>query len=294
MQDYIKRFEDYLKNVKHASFNTLSSYMRDVTKFEQYGRVNGMTTYRKLDKDMVSAYIAQLQSENKSPATITRITASLKCFFNFLISIDQMKTNPAKNVYSGKVEHKLPKIMTNKEVELFLDQPKCTDLKGFRDKAMLELLYATGIRVTELVNLNVDDINLDASFLRCINGDKERTIPLYHVAVKAIAQYLTEARPKMINMMSEQALFVNLNGDRLTRQGFWKIVKYYKEKAGIKKDITPHTLRHSFATHLLENGADLQSIQKMLGHVDISSTQIYTHLIKQNLKEVYNKYHPRA
>jgi integrase/recombinase XerD len=248
----------------------------------------------RLKKKSFSEYVNVLVEEGKTPSTVTRVMASLKCYFNYLINEGFMHINPAKNVYLGKVEHKLPKILTNKEVELFLSQPKCTDLKGYRDKAMMELLYATGVRVSELISLDIDDINVSAGFIRCKSKDKERIIPLYQVAVKAVSQYISAARPKMISSISEEALFVNLNGERLTRQGFWKIVKHYKEKAGIKKDITPHTLRHSFATHLLENGADLQSIQKMLGHVDISSTQVYANLVKQNLKEVYNKYHPRA
>ena len=179
-------------------------------------------------------------------------------------------------------------------MELFLQQPQCVDAKGYRDHAMLELLYATGIRVSELISLNLSDLNLAAGFIRCESKGKERIIPLYHTAVKALQDYVKNTRPQLIADSDEEALFVNMNGERMSRQGFWKIIKYYQEKAGIEKDITPHTLRHSFAVHLLENGADLRSIQEMLGHADISSTQIYTHVVKRQLKDVYQKAHPRA
>ena len=193
-----------------------------------------------------------------------------------------------------KVERKYPEILTNREVELFLEQPKCVDEKGFRDHAMLEVLYATGIRVSELIGLNVEDVNLTVGFIRCTSRGKERIIPLYTAAVKALRDYLENIRPRIIADEREKALFVNMNGERMSRQGFWKIIKYYQDKAEITKDITPHMLRHSFAVHLLENGADLRSIQEMLGHADISSTQIYTQAIRHQLKDVYNKAHPRA
>ena len=192
-----------------------------------------------------------------------------------------------------KVERKYPEILTNREVELFLEQPKCVDEKGFRGHAMLELLYATGIRVSELIALNREDVNLQAAFLRCGGEKRERIIPLYPRAVKALRDYIQTVRPRLAGQ-EEPALFVNMNGQRMTRQGFWKIVKYYQGKAEITKDITPHTLRHSFAVHLLENGADLRSIQEMLGHADISSTQIYAQIVKQRLQDVYHKAHPLA
>ena len=175
-----------------------------------------------------------------------------------------------------------------------LEQPKCTDLKGYRDKAMLELLYATGIRVSELINLNVSDVNIPGGFIKCEGGGKVRIIPLYPAAIKALSEYIEHIRPKMVADVLEESLFVNVSGERMSRQGFWKIIKYYQEKAEITKEVTPHTLRHSFAVHLLENGADLRSIQEMLGHADISSTQIYTHVVQKQLKDVYNKAHPRA
>ena len=222
------------------------------------------------------------------------VLASIKSFYNYLLSQGDIRDNPAKGVSSAKVERKYPEILTSQEVELFLEQPQCIDAKGFRDHAMLELLYATGIRVTELISLNLDDLNLAAGLIRCTSKGKERIIPLYQTAIRALQDYIRMIRPQLIADDSENALFVNMNGERMSRQGFWKIIKFYQDKAGIEKDITPHTLRHSFAVHLLENGADLRSIQEMLGHADISSTQIYTHVIKKQLKDVYQKAHPRA
>ncbi len=193
-----------------------------------------------------------------------------------------------------KATQKLPQILTSKEVELLLEQPECTDMKGYRDKAMLELLYATGIRVSELISLDVNDVNISIGMLRCRGRSKERIIPMYPAAIKALKEYVEFIRPQMVASPDEKSLFVNVSGERMSRQGFWKIIKSYQQKAKIDKDITPHTLRHSFAAHLLENGADLHSIQEMLGHADISSTQIYSQLVKNQLKDVYNKAHPRA
>ena len=239
-------------------------------------------------------YTNHMQEKGKSAATISRSVASLKSLFTFMVNSGMRSSNPVTNIQIEKAEKKLPQILTGKEVELLLEQPKCTDLKGYRDKAMLELLYATGIRVSELINLNVTDVNLPGGFIKCEGGGKVRIIPLYPAAIKALSEYIELIRPKMVADVLEESLFVNVSGERMSRQGFWKIIKYYQEKAQIDKDITPHTLRHSFAAHLLENGADLRSIQEMLGHSDISSTQIYAQLVKQNLKSVYNKYHPRA
>ena len=233
-------------------------------------------------------------SHGKSAASVTRFLASIKSFYSYMISVGEIEVSPAQGVVAAKAERKYPEILTAKEVELFLEQPECVDAKGFRDHAMLELLYATGIRVSELIALNMEDLNLAAGFIRCSNGKKERIIPLYHGAVRALQDYIRGIRPQLIADTEEQALFVNMNGERMSRQGFWKIIKHYQEKAGIQKDITPHTLRHSFAAHLLENGADLRAIQEMLGHADISSTQIYTHVVKNQLKDVYQKAHPRA
>jgi len=294
MPDYVASYSSYLENEKHASANTLSSYVRDVNQFRDWLMGQGVTDLKKVKKDQVTKYMENLTSRGKSPATITRSAASLKSFYGYMISGGFMKTNPAKGVVSAKVERKYPEVLTNREVELFLEQPKCVDEKGYRDHAMLELLYATGIRVSELIGLNLDDVNLAAGFIRCSSKGKERIIPLYQTAIKALQDYVRDIRPHLIASPEETALFVNMSGERMSRQGFWKIIKYYQERAEIDKDITPHMLRHSFAVHLLENGADLRSIQEMLGHADISSTQIYTHVIKKQLKDVYNKAHPRA
>ena len=290
----IGRFSVYLTEEKHSSQNTISSYLRDVTQFGQFLQDHKDCTLREATAEMVQDYMNWTQSHGKSAASVTRFLASVKAFYNFLISTGTVSENPAKGLSVGKLERKYPEILTNREVELFLEQPQCVDDKGFRDRAMLELLYATGIRVSELISLNEEDVNLAAGFIRCVGKGKERIIPLYHAAVKALQDYMRNVRPRLIATGDEEALFVNMNGERMSRQGFWKIIKFYQEKAGIQKDITPHTLRHSFAVHLLENGADLRSIQEMLGHADISSTQIYTHVVKRQLKDVYRKAHPRA
>ena len=294
MTDYIADYRTWLQEEKHASDNTLSSYLRDIKQFKTWLLGAGSPDLRRVKKDTINEYMLYLSGAGKSPATITRCTASLKSFYAYMLGRGAVKTNPAKNIAALKVERKCPEILTSKEVELFLEQPKCVDEKGYRDHAMLELLYATGIRVSELIGLDVGDVNLAGGFIRCRSKTRERIIPLYHTAIKALKDYITDIRPRIISGPDEQALFVNMNGGRMSRQGFWKIIKYYQEKAEISKDITPHTLRHSFAVHLLENGADLRSIQEMLGHADISSTQIYAHIIKKHLKDVYQKAHPRA
>ena len=293
MADYIALYETYLLEVKHSSANTVASYIRDLRQFDKYVTDVLDTTLDQVTPDRMTGYFAWLTNAGKSSATVTRSLASIKGFYGYLVSSGYVESNPAKGVHLAKVEKKLPQILTGREVELLLEQPQCTDPKGFRDKAMLELLYATGIRVSELISLNVEDVNIPAGFIRC-SGGKARIIPLYPAAVRAIQTYLTQIRPSMIADPEEAALFVNLSGERMSRQGFWKIIKHYQQTANIQKDITPHTLRHSFAAHLLENGADIRSIQEMLGHSDISSTQIYTQIVKQNLKSVYNKFHPKA
>ena len=291
--DEIARYEEYLVREKHASQNTVSSYLRDISQFADYLQARGPELLE-VTAETVQSYMDWMLSRGKSAASVTRFLASVKSFYNFQIFSGKVKANPAKGVAAAKAERKYPKILTSKEVDLFLEQPQCVDAKGFRDHAMLELLYATGIRVSELITLDLEDLNLAAGFIHCSSKGKERIIPLYRTAVKALQDYAWKIRPQLISDEEETALFVNMNGERMSRQGFWKIIKYYQEKAGIEKEITPHTLRHSFAVHLLENGADLRSIQEMLGHADISSTQIYTHVVKGNLKDVYQKAHPRA
>ena len=296
MQDVVclEKYEQYLTDVKKASANTLASYMRDVRQLSDYVAAHDLPGLDSLDDEELAAYIAWLRHNGKSPATVSRCIASLKSFYSLLLSQGVVDHNPAAGLVPEKAVQKLPQILTSKEVELLLEQPECTDMKGYRDRAMLELLYATGIRGSELISLDVSDVNIPAGFIRCRSKDKERMIPLYPAAIKALSEYFEFIRPQILASPDAQSLFVNISGERMSRQGFWKIIKTYQKKAGIEKDITPHTLRHSFAAHLLENGADLRSIQEMLGHADISSTQVYSHIVKKQLKDVYNKAHPRA
>ena len=293
MSELLSAYEDFLKIEKRASANTVSSYLRDVHQFAAAMDGRGVELTQVVARD-VEDYANSLVKRGKSPATVTRSVASIKSFYTCLLGKGYVGQNPAKGVSPVKTERKLPQVLTSKEVELFLEQPECTDLKGYRDRAMLELLYATGIRVSELIELDVDDLNLPGGVLKCFSKGRERIIPLYSTAIRALAEYINDIRPQLVDSPDETALFVNMNGERMSRQGFWKLIKYYQEKAGIQKDITPHTLRHSFAAHLLENGADLRSIQEMLGHADISSTQIYPRLLNQKIKDVYKKAHPRA
>lgn len=293
MSDLLSVYEDFLKTEKRASANTVSSYLRDVHQFAAAMENKGVELVQVVTQE-VEDYANSLMKRGKSPATVTRSVASIKSFYACLMGKGYVNGNPAKGVAPAKVERKLPQVLTSKEVELFLEQPECTDLKGYRDRAMLELLYATGIRVSELIELDVDDLNLPGGVLKCFSKGKERMIPLYPTAIRALGEYINNVRPQLVDSAEETALFVNMSGERMSRQGFWKLIKHYQEKAGIQKDITPHTLRHSFAAHLLENGADLRSIQEMLGHADISSTQIYSKLINQKIKDVYKKAHPRA
>ena len=291
--ELLKDYESYLITEKRASANTVSSYLRDVQQFAAALECKGVELTQALTQDVVE-YTDALIRRGKSPATVTRSVASIKSFYTCLVSWGVVEQNPAKGVATARVERKLPQVLTGQEVELFLEQPDCLEPKGCRDRAMLELLYATGIRVSELIALDVDDVNLPSGMLKCFGKGKERLIPLYPAAVRALKEYLRTVRPQLVDTAEETALFVNMNGERMSRQGFWKIIKFYQEKAGIQKEITPHTLRHSFAAHLLENGADLRAIQEMLGHADISSTQIYSKLINQKIKDVYQKAHPRA
>ncbi|MCI9550396.1 MAG: site-specific tyrosine recombinase XerD [Oscillospiraceae bacterium] len=291
--DHLTGYEAWLAQEKRVAVNTLSSYLRDVRQFADWAGQEHLDITQ-MSQDDIRFYAQHLERKGKSNATIVRSVAALKSFYTYLISIRAVQINPAKGFSPSRAERKLPAILSNHEVDLFLEQPDPSDSKGCRDKAMLELLYATGIRVSELISLDVQDLNLSASFLRCRGRSKERVVPLYKGAVRAMAAYINDVRPQLLENPGETALFVNMNGERMSRQGFWKIVKCYQDKAGIHKDITPHTLRHSFAAHLLENGADLKSIQEMLGHADISATQIYAQVINQKLRDVYVMAHPRA
>ena len=295
MLDIIRAYENYLIKVKQASENTVTSYMRDIRQFSEWLSENGVPELVSATQVNIRDYLAYLQDQGKSGATASRSLASLKNFYAYAVSRGFLEVSPISGeIHVERGEKKLPQILTGKEVGLLLAQPACVDHKGYRDKAMLEVMYATGMRVTELISLNVEDVNLELALVKCHSGKKSRVIPLYPAAQKALAVYLKDVRSAMVLDANEQALFVNIGGTRMSRQGFWKILKYYQGKAGIEKEITPHTLRHSFAVHLLENGADLGSLQELMGHSDISSTQMYAHLINQKIKNVYQKCHPKA
>lgn len=294
MTGYIDGFVTFMTGEKHKSQNTILSYRRDVSQFIDYLALNGINDLKKTTKTTVLTYLLKLQKEGKASSTVSRTLASLRSFYSYVNETGEKMDNPTTNLETPKVEKKLPSVLTTKEVELLLEQPDSEDVKGKRDRAMLELLYATGIRVSELINLEIGDVNTSLGFIKCVGAKKERVVPLGHMAKEAVTDYILHSRDSMVLDSKEHALFVNCNGKKLSRQGFWKIIKQYQRQANISLDITPHTLRHSFAAHLLENGADLKSIQEMLGHADISSTQIYSQLMNNKIKNVYEKAHPRA
>ena len=293
MEKQIELFLDFIKNEKKLSDNTFQSYKRDILQYRDYINVNNLD-YVKINEGNIKDYLSYLAGLNKKPTTISRHLASIRLFYQYLLKSNKVPKDPTLNVQAPKIEKKAPSILTSEEVNLLLNQPKDVDLKGIRDKAMLEFAYATGMRVTEIISLNIDDVNLDEGVVSCKTRTKNRTIPLGKISLNALKEYVTNARDILIKDENEKALFVNTNGKRLTRQGVWKIIKFYKEQAHITKEITPHVLRHSFATHLLQNGADLKSIQTMLGHSDISSTQVYMQFQDESLKNIYRKAHPRA
>ena len=294
MNTYVKEYTSFMTDIRHKSLNTVESYKRDVTQYISYLDGTGVTDISSTTKTTVLSYLLYLQKEGRASSTVSRTLASLRSYYLFMMQNGVVKSNPTSNLEAPHVEKKIPKILSGEEVELLLEQPKNCDNKGIRDKAMLELLYATGIRVSELINLDVSDVNVPMSFVRCKGGKKERIIPMGHQAKDALENYINNVRKYIVKDENETALFVNCSGARLSRQGFWKLIKYYQHIAGIETDITPHTLRHSFAAHLLENGADLHSIQEMMGHADISSTQVYSRMMNSKIKDVYAKAHPRA
>jgi integrase/recombinase XerD len=295
MNDLIAEFINYLSVERGLAVNTLESYGRDLRQYAAYLAATDAGSFERATRAIVVGYLLHMQRQGKATATIARRLAALKAFYQYLVQERRMAEDPTANLESPKLERRLPRVLTVAEVEEILRQPDGSTPSGLRDRAMLELLYATGIRVSELTSLNMGDVNLGQGYLRCLGkGGKERMVPIGSAAVDSVREYLERGRGRLVRDARERALFVNHHGRRLTRQGFWKIVKKYAEQAKIDKEITPHTLRHSFATHLLENGADLRSVQEMLGHADISTTQIYTHLTKGRLREVYLKAHPRA
>lgn len=289
----VENFLDFLQKDKKLSDNTLQSYNRDIKLYGNYLENNNLDML-KTDEESIKTYLDSLKENGKAVSTVSRNLASLRSFYQYLYKTKCVTEDPTVNLESPKIERKPPKILSAEQVELLLEQPKCVDLKGYRDKAMLELVYATGIRVTELISLNIDDINLESGYIKCSNRTKQRVIPIGNLAVTALKDYIDKSREVLLKSEEDTALFVNMNGQRLTRQGFWKIIKQYKAQANIDVDITPHTLRHSFAVHLLENGAELRAIQEMLGHSDISSTQVYAQIEQNRIKDVYMKTHPRA
>ena len=294
MLDLVRAYENYLTKVKQASTNTIASYMRDIRQFAVWLQENEALDVVDASQQNIGEYMSHLEREGKSGATLSRCVASLKNFYSYAISSGFLESTPVTEIRIDRGEKKLPQILTGREIELLLAQPGCVDPKGIRDKAMLEVMYATGIRVTELIDLDLSDLNLELGVIKCTGSKKSRAIPLYPAALKALRTYVESVRGIMIAEPDEPALFVNVSGGRMSRQGFWKILKHYQNTANINKEITPHTLRHSFAVHLLENGADIGSVQELMGHSDISSTQLYTQMIDNKIRSAYAKYHPKA
>ncbi|WP_400163861.1 site-specific tyrosine recombinase XerD [Brevibacillus sp. TJ4] len=295
MDSMIDQFIHFLAVEKGLSSNTLESYQRDMVAYTSYLQEQGVTRIEDSERTHIVGYLLSLREKGRATATLSRNMASIRAFYQFLVRDKYIDKDPSIHLETPKIEKRLPKVLSVEEVERLLDSPPVNNPAGLRDKAMLELLYATGIRVSELVNLEASDVNLEMGFVKCMGkGSKERIIPLGSVAVQMVRNYLQSGRSQLLKGRGETALFLNHLGKKITRQGFWKIIKRYAQKANIHAEITPHTLRHSFATHLLENGADLRSVQEMLGHADISTTQIYTHVTRTRIKDIYAKTHPRA
>lgn len=294
METQINAFMIYLHNVKHTSENTELSYRRDLNKVKGYLEAQGIDNIQEVSAEILNDYVDDMKANRFSAATISRNIASLKAFYHFMYQEGMVKEDVAEQLHAPKIEKKMPEILTTDEVVRLLDQPMGDSPKDIRDKAMLELLYATGIRVTELITLKTRDVNLQMGFIICRDASKERVIPFGNQAKSALIRYLEGTRTAMIADKNSEYLFANCSGQPMSRQGFWKLIKFYAKKAGITADITPHTLRHSFAAHLVENGADLRSVQEMLGHSDISTTQIYAQMSHSRIKEVYAKAHPRS
>jgi integrase/recombinase XerD len=294
MEKEISAFVTYLHNIKHTSNNTELSYKRDLAKVEHFMASRGITEVSTITGQDLADYVQYLEDNHFAAATVSRNIASLKAFYHFMVTEQMVQEDITENLKAPKIQKKMPAIMTPDEVVRLLEQPSGDSQKEIRDKAMLELLYATGIRVTELITLKVSDVNMQMNVILCKDKNKERIIPFGTAAKNALTRYLDGTRAAMLENQASDVLFVNCSGQPMSRQGFWKLIKYYAKKADIKADITPHTLRHSFAAHLVENGADLRSVQEMLGHSDISTTQIYANLNHNHIREVYAKAHPRG
>lgn len=287
--------EKFLNNldIQGKSLNTVASYKRDLNKYFDYLIENSLD-YKSVSENQITDFLNYMKSNNASDNSVVRMVCTLRAFYKYLFESDFININPMKNMKTKKPARAFPDVLTSAEVEILLETPVCNDFKGYRDKAMLEVLYATGIKVSELINLTLDDVNVDIGFINCNKKGVRRVIPMYSLASKSLKDYIEKARPKVLQDKNETLVFLNYNGGKMSRQGFWKIIKSYKKKANIHKEITPHTLRHSFATHLLENGANLKDVQEMLGHSDISTTYIYEEIVKNRLKDVYKTAHPRA
>lgn len=295
MKSDLADFINYLTVEKGLADNTLKSYAADLNDFLLFLQKKGVNSWEEVNGEVILIYLAKLRKNKVASATLSRRISSLRSFFQFLTAEKRININPVANLKTPKTEKKLPQVLSLQEIDILLSQPDLSKPQGLRDKAILEVLYSTGLRISELTLLNLDSINLEDGYLRCFGkGSRERILPLGELACQALKDYLEKGRHKLLKNAREEALFINRQGKRLTRQGCWKIIKFYAKKAGFTKDITPHTLRHSFATHLLENGADLRVVQELLGHLDITTTQLYTHLTTKHLREVYDKAHPRA
>lgn len=295
MQQVIDEFILKLHNEKSTSENTEISYKRDIVKMTKHLNSVGISDYKKVTMEDLNGYLEEQKKLGRAATTISRSIASMKAFFAYTKSEGITNDNPAILLKAPKIEKKVPEVLTVKDIDALLKQPDKNTPKELRDKAMLELLYATGMRVTEIITLKTTDINLQLEYIICHDRTKERMIPFGSEAKNALLAYFTDGRDKLLYENKESTiLFPNCSGHTMSRQGFWKLIKYYGKKAGIKTDITPHTLRHSFASHLVENGADLKAVQEMLGHSDISTTQIYLSTGNKRLREVYAKAHPKA
>lgn len=295
MEELLNDFIEFLLVEKGLAKNTIDSYGRDLKSYLEYLKLREIDNISGTNRTVIVSYLIFMQKKGKASSSISRACASIKSFYHFLFTERYIDDDPTINLDTPKLEHRLPRVLSLEEVDKLLEQPDVNTILGFRDKTMLELLYATGMRVSELISLTVEDINLDMGYLRCLGkGSKERILPIGSISIKYLKKYLDDIRCRLLKNNDTKILFLNYRGKKLSRQGFWKIIKKYSRTANLSKKVTPHTLRHSFATHLLENGADLRAVQEMLGHSDISTTQIYTHITKNKIKEVYDKTHPRA
>lgn len=294
MESNIQAFVSYLSEEKSASYNTQISYERDLKKLKEYLGQQGISKVTDVSETSLNSYVLFLEKEGRAASTVSRYIASFKGFFEYCLKHGVITEDPAEKLKPPKVEKKFPQTLTIPETQRLMEGPDLRSDKGIRDKAMMELLYATGIRVSELISLKMEDLNLPMEYVICHEKSKDRIVPFGSAAKNALELYLQKTRAHMLNDSQSEYLFVNCSGKPMSRQGFWKLIKYYAEKVGIEKEITPHTFRHSFAAHLLENGADVHSVQKMLGHVDISTAQMYVEIQTENVRDVYKKFHPRS